>query len=185
MEILLLSIFLVVLLAISLVWTHPWGAPWVPSSMKTVHQMLELAEVKADELIYDLGCGDGRIVVVAALKYQARAVGIEIDPFRWLWCQILITVLGLRQQVKILFGDLFKQDLSEADIVFCYLLPDTNKRLESKLLEELKRGTRVISNSFYFPGLKEISKKGDARLYIFSPEHTTTATIKKQLQESR
>jgi 16S rRNA A1518/A1519 N6-dimethyltransferase RsmA/KsgA/DIM1 with predicted DNA glycosylase/AP lyase activity len=152
--------------------------------MKTVQQMLELAEIKPDEMIYDLGCGDGRIVVTAALRYKARAVGIELDPLRWLWCQILITLLGLRGQVEILYGDLFKQDLSEADIVFCYLLPETNKKLEGKLLGELQAGTRVVSNSFFFPGIKEMSTKGNAKLYIFSPEHTTTAAIKKQLIES-
>jgi len=184
MEILIFSIILVVLLAISLVWTHPRGAPWVPSSLSTVHQMLDLAEVKPDEMVYDLGCGDGRILVIAALKYRARAVGIELDPLRWTWCQFLITILGLRDKVRILYGDFFKHDLSQAEIVTCYLLPDTNKNLQAKLLQELQPGTRVVSNTFLFPGLIETSQKGKTRLYIFSPEHTTAAYIKNQLLHS-
>jgi len=184
MGLLIISIILVILLAISLVWTHPWGAPWVPSSMATVTQMLDLADLKPGELVYDLGCGDGRILVTAALRYQARAVGIEIDPLRWLWCQVLISILGLRNRVRIQFGDFFQYNLSEADLVTCYLLPETNKRLQEKLHQELKPGARVVSNTFIFPGIKETAQDGNVRLYIFSPEHTTEAFIKKQLLKS-
>jgi len=184
MELLIISIILVVALLVSLIWTNTKGAPWVPSSMSAVHQMLELADIKPDEVVYDLGCGDGRIIVTAAQKYHARAVGIELDPIRWLWCQILITVLGLRDRVRIQFGDLFDQDLSEADVVACYLLPETNKKLQDKLLEELKPGTRVVSNTFLFPGIKEAKTNGKTRLYLFSPENTMEAYIKDQLEKS-
>lgn len=181
MGVFILSIILVVLLAISLVWTHPRGAPYVPSSMNTVRQMLDLADVKPDEVVYDLGCGDGRIVVTAALRYQARAVGIELDPTRWLWCQILIRLLGLRDKVRIQYGDFFKQDLSEASVVICYLLPETNKKLQDKLLRELRPGTRVVSNTFIFPDIKESAKTDKTRLYIFSPENTMEHHLRQQL----
>lgn len=177
-------IALLLILIISLVWTHPRGGPWIPSSRAAVRQMLDLAEVKPDELVYDLGCGDGRIIVTAARKYHARAVGIELDPLRWLWCQILITVLGLRDRVWIQFGDLFKHDLSEADVVICYLLPETTKILQGKLLEELQPGTRVVSNTFIFPGIKEAGKSGKTRLYRFSPENTMAAYIREELEKS-
>ena len=78
----------------------------MPTSLKMVHKMLRLAEVKPDELVYDLGCGDGRFTIAAALTYQARAVGIELDPFRYLWYQIMITVLGLRERVIVSYSDL-------------------------------------------------------------------------------
>ena len=68
--------------------------------MSMVHKMLQMAEVGPDDLVYDLGCGDGRIIVTVARRYGARAVGIELDPLRYLWCQLLITVLGLRDQVQ-------------------------------------------------------------------------------------
>jgi predicted RNA methylase len=178
------AIAILFVLILSLIWTHPHGGPWIPSSRKAVRQMLDLAEIKPDELVYDLGCGDGRIIIAAAKKYQARAVGIEIDPTRWLWCQLLITILGLRGQVRIIFGDLFQQDLSEADVVVCYLLPETTKKLQDKLLKELQPDTRVVSNTFIFPGIREVGKSGKARLYLFSPENTMAAYIKEQLEKS-
>jgi ribosomal protein L11 methylase PrmA len=174
-----------IILFISISWTNMRGAPWVPTSMKTVHKMLLLAELKPGEILYDLGCGDGRILVTAARRYQARAVGIELDPLRYLWCQFLISILGLRDRIKVLNADLFKVDLSEADVVTCYLLPDTNKKLEDKLLRELKPGTRVISNTFLFPKVLQAKKEGNARLYIFSAENTFEEKIKKQLLSSQ
>ena len=104
---------------VSIVWTHHRGAPWIPSTRKMVHEMLSLAEVQPDDVVYDLGCGDGRFVITAAREYQATAVGIEIDPLRYLWCRMLVTVLRLRGQVKVIYGDFFKQDLSDADVNIC------------------------------------------------------------------
>jgi len=84
-----------VLLKISIIWPEKYSAPWVPASMKVVHKMLQLAKVGPEDLVYDLGCGDGRTIITAAREYGARAVGIELDPLRYLWCQFLITVLRL------------------------------------------------------------------------------------------
>ena len=157
---------LFILFFISIAWTQISGAPWVPTSMKTVHKMLTIAEVGPDDLLYDLGCGDGRVVVTAARRYGARAVGIEIDPLRYLWCQFLISILGLRGRVKIIFGNFFSQDLSDADVITCYLLQSTNEKIEGKLKEELRTGARVVSHDFTFPGLSKVRKDGDARLYL-------------------
>jgi hypothetical protein len=92
-------------------------------------------------------------------------VGVEIDPLRYVWCQLLITVLGLRKRVKILYGNFFKHDLSAATVVTCYLLPETNNDLEQKLKGELRVGSRVVSNTFTFPNLQPVRRDGDARLY--------------------
>ena len=97
MPVLYLSLILILILVISVSWTTYKGSPWVPSSRKVLHQMLELADVQPDELVYDLGCGDGRLVVAAARKYGARGIGIELNPLLWIWCQVLITALGLRE----------------------------------------------------------------------------------------
>jgi SAM-dependent methyltransferase len=158
-------LIIVLILAISVSWTNLVGAPWVPTSMGVVHKMLKLAEVGPDDIVYDLGCGDGRTVITAAWRYGARAVGIEIDPLRYLWCQFAITLLGLRRRVKILYGNFFKHDLSEATVITCYLLPETNSDLEEKLKRELRFGARVVSNTFTFPGLDPVQQDGDARLY--------------------
>ena len=159
------------ILMISAVWPGFRGAPWVPTSMRMVHRMLTIAEVRPGDLVYDLGCGDGRMIVTAARRYGARAVGIEIDPLRYLWSQMLITVLRLRDRVRIVYGDFFNQDLSEADVVACYLLQDTNNRLEGKLEQELRPGTRVVSNTFTFPGLLKVRQDGEAKLYLCNFEN--------------
>jgi SAM-dependent methyltransferase len=165
--------FLIVLLlvfAISISWTDWRGAPWVPTSMRTVRKMLTLAEVGPGDVVYDLGCGDGRTIVTAAKRYGARAVGVEIDPFRYAWCQLLITLLGLRDRVQVVYGDFFSQDLSDASVVTCYLLQKTNNKLEEKLKRELASGTRVVSNTFTFSGLAKVRKDGEVRLYLLYPE---------------
>jgi SAM-dependent methyltransferase len=162
-----LLIFLIVLV-ISIIWTNSRGAPWVPTPMSMVHKMLKMAEVGSDDIVYDLGCGDGRIIVTAARRYGARAVGIELDPLRYLWCQLLITVLGLRDRVQIVFGNFFNLDLSPADVVTCYLLRDTNKKLQEKFKEELDPDTRVVSNYFTFPELQLTSEDKEEKLYLYS-----------------
>lgn len=166
MWLLVLGLIVVVVAVVSISWTHFRGAQWVPTTMSTVNQMLAIADVGPDDLVYDLGCGDGRIIVAAAKQYGARAVGIEIDPLRYLWCQVLIAILGLRGRVKVIFGDFFAKDLSSADVVTCYLLQATNEKLEAKLKEDLRPGTRVVSNYFTFPGLIKVRERGDAKLYL-------------------
>ena len=151
--------------------TNRSGAPWVPTAMRNVHRMLRMAEVGPDDLVYDLGCGDGRVIVTAARHYGARAVGIELDPLRYLWCQMLITVMGLRSRVRVVYGDFFKQDLSDADVVACYLLSKTNKKLQGKLKEELQPGTRVVSHYFTFPALELVKQDEEDKLYLYKLGH--------------
>jgi predicted RNA methylase len=129
-----------------------------------------MAQVGPGDLVYDLGCGDGRMIVTVARRYGARAMGIEIDPPRYLWCQMLITVLGLRDRVRIIYGDFFNQDLSDADVVTRYLLQDTNDKLEGKFKQELHPGTRVVSNTFFFPGLRQVRQDDEAGPYLCNPK---------------
>ncbi len=164
-----LDVLPILLIVISIYWTRIVGGPWVPSSMQVIYRMLDMAGVGPDDTVYDLGCGDGRILVAAAKRYHARAVGIEIDPIRYLWCQLLISVLGLRKQVHIIFGNLFNTNLSEADVVVCYLMPDALSKLENKLKTELKPGKRIVSNKFSFPTLDLVTKDGNAILYTITP----------------
>jgi len=167
------ALALVTLLAlvftVSTLWTQSRGAPWAPTSFGEVHDMLSMAEAGPDDLIYDLGCGDGRVLVAAARSFGSQAVGIELDPLRYLWCQALITVLGLRGRVKIIYGDFFTQDLSAADVVTCYLLQSTNEKLQEKLLRELQPSARVVSNEFTFPGLHLLQQDNKAKIYLYHP----------------
>jgi predicted RNA methylase len=157
-------------LLVSILWPSFRGAPWVPTPRNVVHLMLTMAEVGPGDVVYDLGCGDGRLVVAAARDYGARAVGIEIDPLRYLWCRLRIALSGLGDRVRIVYGDLFAQDLSEADVVTCYLLQATNDRLEGKLERELRPGTRVVSNTFTFAKLHLVRQNARAHLYLYDLE---------------
>jgi SAM-dependent methyltransferase len=154
-------------LGLSVLWPRLRGAPWLPMSMRAVHKLLSLAEVGPDDIVYDLGCGDGRLIMAAARRYGARAVGIEIHPLRVLWCRALIAVLGLRDRVEVVRGDFFKQDLGDATVVICYLLQRTNNRLEGKLRRELAPGARVVSKRFTFPGLRLVRQDPKEKLYLY------------------
>jgi len=169
---LILVPLLALLFVVSILWPSSRGAPWVPTPLSVVHKMLTMAEVGPDDVVYDLGCGDGRAIVAAARRYGARAVGIEIDPLRYAWCEMLITVLGLRNRIRIVYGDFFAQDLRNADVVTCYLLQSTNKKLEAKLKQELYPGARVVSNSFTFPGLRLVGRDDQDKLYLYDMVHT-------------
>jgi SAM-dependent methyltransferase len=150
-----------------ILWPRFCGAPWAPTSRRTVHKMLTLARVRPGDVVYDLGSGDGRILIMAARRFGARAVGIEIDPLFYLWTRLVIAVLGLRRQVRVIRGDLFDQDLSQADVITCYLLPRTNERLVGKLERELCPGTRVVSRRFSLPGWSPVCQDDEARLYVY------------------
>jgi 16S rRNA A1518/A1519 N6-dimethyltransferase RsmA/KsgA/DIM1 with predicted DNA glycosylase/AP lyase activity len=135
--------------------------------MTKVHKMLQMAGVGSNDVVYDLGCGDGRAIVTAARRYGARAVGIEIDPLRFIWCQLLITILGLRRRVRVIYGDFFSHDLGNASVVLCYLLPKTNLKLQAKLNDELASSARVVSHSFVFPALKLLEVNDDEKLFLY------------------
>ena len=155
-----------VILLVSFIWPTGIGAPWVPTIRDTVQKMLKMAEVNSDDILYDLGCGDGRTVMTAAKQYGARAVGIEIDPLRYLWCQVAITLRGLRNRVQIKYGNFFKYDLSNATVVTCFLLQETNDMLEDKFKKELQPGTRIVSNIFTFSEFDLKQENEETRLYI-------------------
>lgn len=137
---------------------------WVPTPPAVVDAMLKLADVKASDVVYDLGCGDGIIVTTAAQKYGARAVGIDIDPVRVKEATDRAQKMGVSDKVKILQGDLFEADIKDASVVTLYLLTSLNIKLMPKLKKELKPGTRVVSQSFNmgdeWPPEKEIQVDG-------------------------
>jgi predicted RNA methylase len=150
---------------VSLVW--PPGGPWLPTSKKRVRKMLEMAEVKSGEIVYDLGSGDGRVLIMAAREFGAQGVGIEIDLLRSWWSKLRVKALGLEDQVQVIRGDMFKQDFSQADVVFVYLLQKTINQLTRKLVKELRPGTRVVSNTFIFPGLPPVINNKKEQLYLY------------------
>ena len=121
---------------------------FVPSNFDVVVQMLKLAEVTRKDIVYDLGCGDGRFVVTAARQFGARGVGIDIDPERIQEARELSARTGADDKVRFIQGDLFDTDISEATVVTLYLLTRLNLKLRPKLMKELKPGTRIVSHAF-------------------------------------
>ena len=148
-------------LAFAFVWSSPaqdFGsedlAPYIPSPQVVVERMLEAARIRPGEIVYDLGSGDGRIVITAAQKFKANAVGIEISDVLCKSTLKKVNGLGLASQVQIINGNALKVDLSPADVVTLYLLTSSNARLKPNLEKYLKPTARVVSLNFGMPGWK-------------------------------
>jgi len=125
-----------------------FNVPYVPTTDEAVRAMLKLADVKNTDIVYDLGCGDGRIVIAAAKTYGARGVGIDIDPARIREAKENAKKAGVENLVRFEENDLFQADFREATVVTLFLLRSINLKLRPKLLQELRPGTRVVSNTF-------------------------------------
>jgi len=127
-------------------------APFVGTPMVVVEKMLELAQVDGSDIVYDLGCGDGRIIIAAAKEYGARGVGIDIDPQRIQESEAGAIKAGVESFVEFLVGDAMKLDISEATVVALYLLPESNALLRPKFEKELKKGTIIVTHNYRIPG---------------------------------
>lgn len=123
-------------------------APYVSTPQSVIDAMLQLAQVGAGDMLYDLGCGDGRIVITAARSFGARGVGIDLDPRRIDEANAAALRAGVSGSVRFAVQDLFKTDLSAASVLTLYLMPELNAKLLPKLRAELKPGTRVVSHQF-------------------------------------
>lgn len=122
--------------------------PYVPTTEPAVEAMLDLAKVTKNDVVYDLGCGDGRIVITAAKKFGARGVGIDINPERIAEARANAKKAGVEHLVRFIEQDLFEADIREASVVTLFLLSSVNLKLRPKLLADLKPGARVVSNTF-------------------------------------
>ena len=165
--ILFVLILIAVFIVIWIFWAAFIGAGWEPTSMRRVRKMLEMAEVNSKDIVYDLGSGDGRIVTEAAKKYHAKAVGIEADPIRVFWSRLTILRFGLRSQAKIIWGNFFKQNISEATVVTLFLSDYANEKLKSKFLRELKPGTRIVSYIWVFEGWNPVRVNEDKKIFLY------------------
>ena len=135
-------------------------APYVVSPQNIVDRMLEMAELKPGETLYDLGSGDGRILITAVQRFHAKAVGIEISDALVQSSTGRILKFGLENQARVIQGDLLKTDLSPADVVTIYLMTDSNELLRPNLEKYLHPGARVVSHEYAVPGwkAKEVEK---------------------------
>jgi len=127
---------------------HQVDVPYVPTTEEAVKAMLKLADVKKSDIVYDLGCGDGRIVIAAAKDYGAHGVGIDINPERIQEAEQNAKKAGVERLVRFEENDLFDADIHDATVVTLFLLNSVNEKLRPKLLRDLKPGTRIVSNTF-------------------------------------
>lgn len=155
---------------------------YVPTPNEVVEQMLSVAKVGKDDILYDLGSGDGRIVITAAQKFGTRGTGIDIDPERVQEANANAKAAGVTDRVRFLQQDLFKSDFKDATVVTLYLLPKLNVKLRPKLFKELKPGTRIVSHDFDMGEWKP-----DKVLQVKGPSRTHTVyfwTIPEKVPEN-
>ncbi len=150
-------------------------APYYPTPQTIVEKMLRLGELKAGEKMFDLGSGDGRIVILAAQKFKADSTGVEFDDSLFTQSMDKIKSLGLDSRARIIHGDLLKQDYYSADLLTVYLLPMSNDKVTPILEKQLKKGTRIVAHDFEFSAWKaekvvDIDNDGEGRshrLYLY------------------
>ena len=160
-------VILILLFLLSMLWPpdSPWS-PWWRTNSHIARTECRLAKVKKGDVIYDLGCGDGTALIIAAKEFGARGVGIEIDPFRVWIAKIKARFAGVSDTVEIRRDSFWNQNISDATVVFMYLIPKTLINLRTKLLKELKPGTRVVT-FVYRIDLPMLAKDEKAELYVY------------------
>lgn len=168
------KIFVIYLLSIIiLIWmyyTYSLGAPFIPSSLNSIDKMLELAELKNNEKLYDLGSGDGRILIRAVKKYNVKGIGVEVDGLRVIISKIMIFLSGKNKNIRIIRKNFFHVNLRDADIIVAYLLPKTLEKLKCKFRKELKRGTKIITNRFQIKQWKPVKIDKKLKIYVYRME---------------
>jgi SAM-dependent methyltransferase len=153
MEYVLLIAGLILLLVLGLWVLVPslYGLPWIPTREKRIRRGLGLAKLQPGETLYDLGAGDGRVLLIAAREFEVQAVGIEIGPVQCALGWLMIWLSGSRQKVRMRCGDFYKADISNADVVFVYATSSQTSRLLPLLEQQLRPGARVVSIAADFP----------------------------------
>jgi len=143
-------------------WTEFKGAGWQPAPRKAIESAFKLARVGKDDIFYDLGAGDGRVIIAAA-KAGARAVGIEIDPLRLLICKLR---LARTKNARAIFGNIYDVPLNDATVVFVYLRDWSTERLKAKFTE-LRKGTRIVTYHWPLEGWRPIATDKDNDVYVY------------------
>jgi SAM-dependent methyltransferase len=167
MQFLIILAIVFVLYIIWKYWALLLGAGYDPTPIDRVYKMLDMAQVNENDIVYDLGSGDGRILITAAKRYGARAVGIEADPFRFIFSWLNILFSGQSKKIKLKFGNFFKKKISNATIITVFLYRPTNNKLKEKFLKELKPGTRVVSYIWTFDNWELEDCLPEDRIYLY------------------
>lgn len=149
----------------------PW-APWWRTSKRTAEILCDIAAIKNNDFIIDLGCGEATALVIAARKHGAKGIGIEIDPLRYLQSIMNVYFNRVPGKIRIVRGNFFNQELSQASVIFVYLIPKTLQELKKKFLKELKPKTRIVSFRYQMD-LPLIKKDEKEKIYIYEIPRNT------------
>lgn len=149
---LLLMLVFIILVCLTVLAHIFFMVPYVPTKKCVAAEMIKVARLKTNETVFDIGCGDGRLLFTAEKVAKVRTVGFEIAPLVFLLALIRKIIAG--SKAKILFKNFLHARLSDANVIFCYLIPSVMPSLGAKIKKECKKGTRIISNTFKIPGLK-------------------------------
>lgn len=145
------------------------GAPWVPTWKQDIERARTLLDLKLGETVYELGCGDGRVTIALTKGTGAHGVGIELSLGHWISCNVR-KILSGATHVRFIWGDVFHQDLSGADAVYLFLMPETYEKIRPKLEQDLKPGTRVVSYVWPIPGWEPETidvAEGRSNVYLY------------------
>jgi precorrin-6B methylase 2 len=144
-----------------------YGVPWVPTRAARIRRALQMAKLQPGETLYDLGAGDGRVLVLAAKEFGARAVGVEVGPAQCLVGWLRIWFSGCRHRVRMRCGDFYRANVTEADVIFVYLTSTQTTRLQKKLDRELRPGARVVSVAADFPGWQPSQVDRESLIFLY------------------
>jgi SAM-dependent methyltransferase len=149
---------------------RPLDVPYVPTPVPVVDAMLDMAQVGKADIVYDLGCGDGRIVVRAATRFGCQGVGVDLNPERVKEAKANAARARVSELTRFEVGDVFEFDFSAASVVTMYLLPSVNLKLRPRLLKELKPGTRLVSHDFHMGdwAAERTREVGRSRIYLWT-----------------
>ncbi len=153
---------------LSMIWPpdSPWS-PWWRTNGKVAQAICIKAKITKKDRVYDLGCGDGTVLLTAAKSYGATGVGVDIDPLRVWVAKLRMLVGGVKDNVIIRRENLFKTDIKEATVVIVYLIPKTLNSLEEKFRKELKSGTRIVSFVYKIEYLPLIAEDKENKVYVY------------------
>ena len=145
------------------------AAPWLPTKGKDVGRFLSLVKLKPSDLLYDLGCGDARLLIAAAKQYGAKGVGYEISLLHYLWSWLRVLMSGSRKRVTIKYQSFYQADFGPANAVVCFLTPKAMKKLQPKIMAEMHPGSRFVTYCFSLPGKEatEISRPTNKSIPIY------------------
>lgn len=167
MESILIIDGIIFLVALWLLWPIIFGAPYVPTPMSKVYRMLDIAHLTDEDVLYDLGSGDGRIIINGARIYGVKTVGIEADPLRYFWSKLMIFLNDLTDKVNVMWGNFNDTSILEATVVTIYQRKGVNKGLKGKFLKELKPGTRIVSYMYEIEGWTPVEVDEESKIFLY------------------